>query len=122
MAYMHTITLKTETETELTFELTFDHAYALTTPYGIDDPSDMLNLFFNDDPSETVTYDLTVFTDPNDYYFATRLTESGYGSDCADYDAIDDLAFTFGQLIDFVTAELTRRNLPLVASRNWPDF
>jgi hypothetical protein len=117
---MNTITLKTETETELVFEFSFDYEYALTTPYGIDDPSDVLSFFFDDDTSETVTYDITVFTNPNDYYFATRLTENGYGSDCADYDSIDDIAFTFGQpAADFVTAELTRRNLPLVASRNW---
>ena len=121
MVFMNTITLKTETQTELIFEFTFDYEYALTTPFGIDEPSDVLSFFFDDDTHQTVTYDLTIFTDPNDYYFATGLTENGYGSDCSDYDSIDDIAYTFGHpIIDIVTAELPRRNLPLVASRNWP--
>ena len=114
---MHSITITTDTADKLVFELSFDRAYALATPYGIDDPSDMLDLYFYDAPADTVTtYDLTVFFKP--YYFATRLTHNGYGSDCADYDSIDDIAYAFGQpAADFVTAELTRRGLPLVASR-----
>lgn len=108
---MNTITLTTETETELIFTFTVDHAYMLTTPYGIDDPSE-LDTF--DDPTTPLTYTFTVFNEPHNYYFATRLAESGYGSDCADYDHIDDIAYTFGQPIaDAITAELTRRNWPL---------
>jgi hypothetical protein len=119
MAYMHSITLKTENTDKLVFEFTFDYEYALTTPAGIDDPTDVLDLHFDNDSTETVTYDLIVFTDPNDYYFATRLTENGYGSDYFDYESTDDIAYAFGQPIaDFVSAELTRRNLPLVVSHD----
>jgi hypothetical protein len=111
---MNTITLTTETETELTFTFTIDHAYMLTTPYGIDDPSDMLDLIFANDPSEPVTYTFSAFNNPNNYYFATRLAENGYGSDCADYEHIDDIAYSFGHPIaDAIAAELTRRDWPL---------
>lgn len=108
---MNTITLTTETETELTFTFIVDHDYMLTTPYGIDDPSDMLELIFSDDPSEPITYTFSAFNNPHNYYFATS---AGYGSDCADYEHIDDIAYAFGHPIaDAITAELTRRNWPL---------
>jgi len=108
---MNTITLTTETETELTFTFTVDHDYMLTTPYGIDNPSDMLDLIFDNDPSQPVTYTFSAYNEPHNYYFATS---AGYGTDCADYDHIDDIAFAFGQPIaDVITAELNRRNWPL---------
>lgn len=108
---MNTITLTTETETELTFTFTVDHDYMLTTPYGIDDPSG-LDTF--DDPTTPLTYTFSAYNHPHNYYFATS---AGYGSDCADYDHIDDIAYTFGQPIaDFIAAELTRRNWPLERS------
>ena len=112
---MHSITLTTETETELTFTFTIDSDYMLTTPYGIDAPSDMLDLIFDyDDPSQPVTYTFSAFNERHNYYCATRLAENGYGSDCADYEHINDIAYTFGQPIaDFITAELNRRNWPL---------
>jgi len=117
---MHSIALTTETETELTFTFTVDSDYMLTTPFGIDDPSDMLDLIFADDPSEPITYTFTAYNEPHNYYFATH---AGYGSDCADYEHIDDIAFTFGQPIaDAITAELNRRNWPLERAVDYDYF
>ena len=115
---MNNITLTTETETKLIFTFTVDYNYMLTTPFGLDDPSEILDTFDND-TTTPLTYTFTVFNNPNEYYFATRLAENGYGSDCADYEHIDDIAFTFGQPIaDVITAELNRRNWPLESSAN----
>lgn len=87
---MFTINLTAETETELTFTFTVDS-----------------------DPA----YTFSVINKPHEYYFATRLAENGYGSDCADYDSIDDIADAFGQPIaDLISTELTRRSLPLETS------
>lgn len=84
---MFTIILTAETETELTFTYTVDS-----------------------DPA----YTFTVINKPHEYYFATRLAENGYGSDCSDYENIDDVAAIIGQPIaDFIAAELTRRDWPL---------
>ena len=117
---MNTITLTTETETELTLTITVDYAYMLTTPYGLDDPSDMLDMIFDNDPSETVTYEFTAFNEPHNYYFATS---AGYGSDCTDYEHIDDVAYSFGQPIaDAIAAELNRRNWPLEPAVDYEYF
>lgn len=108
---MNTITLTTETETELTFTFTVDYDYMLTTPYGIDDPSDMLEFIFDDDSSQSIAYTFSAYNNPHEYYFATS---AGYGSDCTDYDHINDIAYSFGQPVaDAITAELTRRDWPL---------
>jgi hypothetical protein len=86
---MNTITLKTETETTITFTFIVD----------------------------STTYEFIVINEPHNYYFATRFAENGYGSDCADYDSIDDIADAFGQPIaDLISTELTRRSLPLETS------
>lgn len=117
---MNTITLTTETETELTFTFTIDHAYMLTTPYGIDDPSDMLDMIFDNDTTEPVTYTFSAYNNPHNYYFATS---AGYGSDCADYDHIADIAYAFGHPIaDAITAELNRLNWPLKTNTDYDYF
>ena len=117
---MNTITLTTETETELTLTFTVDHAYMLTTPYGIDDPSDMLDMLFDNDTTQSVTYTFSAYNNPHNYYFATS---AGYGSDCADYEHIDDIAYTFGQPIaDAITAELNRLNWPLERAVDYDYF
>jgi hypothetical protein len=118
---MNTITLTTETETELTFTFTVDHAYMLTTPYGIDDPSDMLDIIFDNDTTQSVTLTVSAFNNPHNYYFATSA--GSYGSDCTDYDHIDDIAYAFGRpIIDAVTAELNRRNWPLKTNTDYDYF
>lgn len=117
---MNTITITTETKTELVFTFTVDYAYMLTTPYGIDDPSDMLDMLFDNDTTATLTYEFTAFNHPHNYYFATS---AGYGSDCADYDDINDIANAFGQPIaDFIAAELTRRDWPLERAVDYDYF
>ncbi len=119
---MNSITFKTETQTSdtltLVFELSVSYDHMLTTGYGSDCPDDLLELDFDNDPNSILTYDLTCRFSPTETAFAHRLTESGYGSDYADYESINtpdtqSVDYVFGHSIAaFIAAELAHRNLP----------
>jgi hypothetical protein len=80
----------------------------------------MLDLIFDNDTTEPVTYTFSAYNNPHEYYFATS---AGYGSDCADYDHIDDIAYAFGlPIADFITTELNRLNWPLETNIDYDYF
>ena len=90
---------------ELTFNATISIAHALTTPFGIDDPSAATDYYEND----SIDFEFNIAQrHGNGFYHIIKNDHSG------DYlDSIDDITFAYGQQItDFLIQICKLLNVP----------